>query len=287
MEAKSTKEIKLIANSVRHDIIEMLEASKSGHPGGSLSIADILSTLYFSGTMKYDSYDPNSPVRDHLILSKGHAAPALYAIYHQLGWIQDDELVTLRQLNSRLQGHPDCHYLPGLDVCSGSLGQGLSVACGEAISFLEKAKKTGDKPQHLWVITGDGELQEGSNWEAFMFASHKKLYNITVFVDLNNLQIDGHVTDVNSLGDIDAKLKAFGWNVKRISGHDVDQIKDACEWALASDDAPCAIVCETKKGKGVSFMEDECAWHGVAPSAEQAEEAYKELAAERVCIEGE
>ncbi|WP_130811437.1 transketolase [Olsenella sp. Marseille-P4559] len=283
---RSTHEVKLLANSMRHDIITMVSKAKSGHPGGSLSCTDILATLFLTGVMNYDEHDPKSPDRDILILSKGHAAPALYAAFHQIGWVRDDELGTLRQLGTRLQGHPDGHALPGVEVCSGSLGQGLSVSAGAALGFLADAPE-GARPRHVFCVCGDGELQEGSNWEALMFAPNHSLSNLTMFLDLNNLQIDGDVRKVNSLGDIDAKLAAFGWHVIHTDGHDVERLRAAVEEALAFSAAPTAIVCDTVKGKGVSFMENEAGWHGKAPNEEETALALADLDAERAQIEKE
>ena len=282
-----TRALELAANDLRHDIIAMLAKSHSGHPGGSLSAADVMSALFFSGVMDYDASDPNGHSRDRFFLSKGHAAPVLYAVYHRLGWLADEDMDTLRQLGSKLQGHPDSHACPGVEVCSGSLGQGLSVSAGCALGLKLDAAASGTVPQQVFCLLGDGELQEGSNWEAFMFAAHRGLDNLCAIVDLNNLQIDGHVTDVCSLGDIDAKLAAFGWNVTRVNGHDIAAVTDALAAAKAATGAPQAIVCETVKGKGVSFMEDQASWHGNAPSAEQAAVAIQELDAARALIEKE
>ena len=282
-----TRALELAANDLRHDIIAMLAKSHSGHPVGSLSAADVMSALFFSGVMDYDASDPNDHSRDRFFLSKGHAAPVLYAVYHRLGWLTDEDMDTLRQLGSKLQGHPDSHACPGVEVCSGSLGQGLSVSAGCALGLKLDAKAAGTAPQQVFCLLGDGELQEGSNWEALMFAAHRGLDNLCAIIDLNNLQIDGHVTDVCSLGDIDAKLAAFGWNVTRVNGHDIAAVVDALAAAKAATGAPQAIVCETVKGKGVSFMEDQASWHGNAPSAEQAAVAIQELDAARALIEKE
>lgn len=283
----SVPELKLVANAMRQDEIRMLEQAKSGHPGGSLSVTDILVTLWFGGVMTYDPSNPKWAGRDRLVLSKGHAAPALYAAFRQLGWVSDEDLMTLRTLGSKLQGHPDPNYCDGVEVCSGSLGQGLSVSCGMALGAQLDAKKDGGAARRVWCVVGDGELQEGSNWEALMFAAHNKLDNLTVVVDLNNLQIDGHVTDVNSLGDIDAKMAAFGFEVSRVNGHDVAQLLDAFKAARAATGAPTCVICETVKGKGVSFMEDQAGWHGTAPNHEQAEQALAELSSERARLEQE
>ena len=278
-------ELKLAANTLRRDVIDMLEKSKSGHPGGSLSAADIVATLFFSGVMKYNHNNPEDHTEDRFFLSKGHVAPVLYAAYHLLDWLHDEDMVTLRQLGSRLQGHPDCHACPGIEVCSGSLGQGLSVAAGCALGLSLDALANGERAKKVFVLLGDGELQEGSNWEACMFAAHQKLDNLIAIVDLNNLQIDGHVTDVCSLGDIDEKFRSFGWNVLRVNGHEVTEVRQALLAARdgreAGNTAPTVVICQTVKGKGVSFMEDQASWHGNAPSADQADLAREELDAAR------
>ena len=280
--AASDNEVRLIANDLRHDIIRMLEASKSGHPGGSLSSSDIMAELWFGGEMSYDPSDPASEGRDRFVLSKGHVAPVLYAVFKKLGWLEDEDIMSLRQLGSRCQGHPDNKVCPGVEVCAGSLGQGLSVAAGLALGLKLDAASS-----RVYVLCGDGEMQEGSNWEALMFAAHRKLDNLTMILDLNNLQIDGHVTDVCSLGDIEAKLAAFGWNVQVIDGHDVRAVRLALGKAKGVHGQPQAIVCTTVKGKGVSFMEDKASWHGTAPSHDQAVEALAELDAERTRLEKE
>lgn len=274
-------EVRLVANAMRHDVIHMLEVSKSGHPGGSLSATDILATLLFSGAMDFNPADPADHSADRLFLSKGHAAPALYAAYHQLGWLADEDMDTLRQLGSKLQGHPDSHACPGVEVCSGSLGQGLAVAAGAALGMRLDAKRAGQPAHRAYVVCGDGEMQEGSNWEALMFAAHEGLDNLTMLLDLNNLQIDGHVSDVCSLGDIYGKLSSFGWSVQAVDGHSVEALVAALAKAKEVKGQPQAIVCSTVKGKGVSFMEDQQGWHGVAPTPEQAQAAMAELDQER------
>ncbi|WP_297037503.1 transketolase [uncultured Enorma sp.] len=275
---RSDAEIALIANRMRRDEIEMLASAGSGHPGGSLSATDIMATLFFSGALGYDPADPENPARDRFVLSKGHAAPVLYATLAQIGYLPHEELVTLRKLGSRLQGHPDCHLCPGVEVCSGSLGQGLSIACGMAMGLALDAARDGSEPQRVFVLTGDGELQEGQNWEAAMFAGHRKIDNLIAIVDSNNLQIDGHVSDVCAVQPLDEKFRAFGWNVIVLeNGHDIPAIRAALEEAVATQGAPCAIICPTIKGKGVSFMEDQANWHGVAPNAEEAARALEEI----------
>ena len=277
--ARSDAEIALIANRMRHDIIEMLGAAGSGHPGGSLSATDIMATLFFSGLLGMDSADPNNPERDRFILSKGHAAPALYAILVQLGYIPHDEILTLRQVGSRLQGHPDRHACPGVEVCTGSLGQGLSVGSGMALGLRLDAAHAGNgaEPQRVFVLLGDGEMQEGENWEAAMFAGHQHLDNLVAIVDNNNLQIDGHVTDVNTIEPVADKFRAFGWETLAVDGHDIAAIRAALEQAVAISGKPVCIVAKTVKGKGVSFMEDQVSWHGNAPSAEQTAAALAEI----------
>ena len=270
-------EIEFVANRMRRDIIEMLEAAGSGHPGGSLSAADIMATLYYSGVLAWDPADPCSPERDRFVLSKGHVAPALYAVLAQMGYLPHEELTTLRKLGSRLQGHPDSNLCPGVEVGTGSLGQGLSIAAGMAMGLALDAKASGEEPRRVFALTGDGELQEGQNWEALMFAAHRKLSNLVVLVDNNNLQIDGHVTDVCSIDPLDEKLRAFGWHVITCDGHDVAAIRAALAEAVACTASPAAIIFKTIKGKGVSFMEDQASWHGNAPSAEQAAQALAEI----------
>ena len=275
--AKSDSEIAMIANRMRRDVIEMLAASGSGHPGGSLSAADIVATLFFSGVLGYDPANPENPERDRFVLSKGHAAPVLYALFAQIGYLPHEELVTLRQMGSRLQGHPDAHQCPGVEVCTGSLGQGLSVSSGIALGFRLDAARDGSVPQRVFCLLGDGEMQEGQNWEAAMFAGNRKLDNLVAIVDSNNLQIDGHVSDVNAIEPIADKFRSFGWHAIAVDGHDVAALRAALANAVAYEGAPVVLVAKTVKGKGVSFMEDQVGWHGVAPTAEQAAQAYAEL----------
>lgn len=275
--ARSDAEIALVANRMRHDIIEMLGAAGSGHPGGSLSATDIMATLFYSGLFGMDPADPENPERDRFILSKGHAAPALYALLVQLGYIPHDEITTLRQVDSRLQGHPDRHACPGVEVCTGSLGQGLSTGSGIALGFKLDAKRDGSEPRRVFVLLGDGEMQEGENWEAAMFAGNQELDNLVAIVDLNNLQIDGHVTDVNNIEPVADKFRAFGWEAIAADGHDIASVRAALEAAVAVSGRPAVIVAKTIKGKGVSFMEDQVSWHGNAPSPEQTEVALAEI----------
>ena len=272
MDAITKKQLEQIACKVRIGIIEGVHAAKAGHPGGSLSIAEILTYLYFK-EMNIDPANPKDAKRDRLVLSKGHAAPALYATLAQRGYFSPNELLTLRQIGSRLQGHPDMKNIPGVDMSTGSLGQGISAAVGMALS----SKHFGDN-YNVYTILGDGEIEEGQVWEAAMFASNKGLSNLTAFVDLNNLQIDGTIDEVNSAKPVDKKFEAFGWHTIIIDGHDYDAIEAALNEAKTID-KPVAIIANTIKGKGVSFMENAVGWHGTAPNDEQYEVAMAELTA--------
>ena len=270
MEATFKTQLEKIACKVRIGIIEGVHAAKAGHPGGSLSIAEILTYLYFK-EMNIDPKNPKDPKRDRFVLSKGHAAPALYATLAERGYFSPDELLTLRQIGSRLQGHPDMKNIPGVDMSTGSLGQGISTAVGMALS----SKHFGDN-YNVYTILGDGEIEEGQVWEAAMFASNKKLSNLTAFIDLNNLQIDGTIDEVNSAKPVDKKFEAFGWHVITINGHDYDAIEAALAEAKIVD-KPVAIIAETTKGKGVSYMENAVNWHGAAPNDELYAVAMEEL----------
>ena len=271
MEKLKLKELKLNACKVRMGIIEGVFAAKSGHPGGSLSIADVLTYLYFN-KMNIDPANPDKADRDRFVLSKGHAAPALYSVLANRGYFDTEILKTLRHVGSILQGHPDKKHIPGVDMSSGSLGQGISCATGMALS----AKHFGDSFR-VYTIVGDGESEEGQVWEAAMFAAAKKLNNLTAFVDVNGLQIDGTVEEVNNPLPLDEKFAAFGWNVIVIDGHDFEQIENALIEAEKVTDKPTAIIMKTVKGKDVSFMENNVSWHGAAPNAEQYEVAMSEL----------
>ncbi len=264
-------ELAKVACKVRMGIIEGTFNAKSGHPGGSLSIAEIISYLYFK-EMNIDPENPKADLRDRFVLSKGHAAPALYAVMANRGYFPVEELKTLRKPDSRLQGHPSMNYLPGIDISSGSLGQGISAACGMALG----AKLKGDAFR-VYTILGDGEIEEGQVWEAAMYAAAKKLDNLVAFVDNNNLQIDGTVEEVNSPYPIPEKFAAFGWNVIEIDGHNFEEIEAALNNARECKNKPTAIIATTIKGKGVSFMENQVSWHGSAPNAEQYEIAMNEL----------
>ena len=261
------------AKEVRRNILKMVHNAKSGHPGGSLSGADILTVLYEKCLNIPTNWDKDSDFdkRDRFIISKGHASPLLYAILAKHGIISKDELLTFRKMNSKLQGHPARGYLPGIETSTGSLGQGLSVGCGIAMGL-----KLDKNPAKVVVYMGDGELQEGSCWEAFMQAAHRNLDNLIAIIDRNKLQIDGCTENVMALGDVSEKIKAFGWNVIEIDGHNIEEIYSAVEKAKESD-KPFAIIARTIKGKGVSFMENQAGWHGKAPNDEQLELALKEL----------
>lgn len=271
MDVISKNELAKIACNVRMGIIEGTFNAKSGHPGGSLSIAEILTYLYFK-EMNVDPANPAKADRDRFVLSKGHAAPALYSVMAQKGYFPVEELKTLRKVDSRLQGHPSMKCLPGIDISSGSLGQGISAACGMALGA-----KLSNADFRVYSILGDGEIEEGQVWEAAMYASAKKLDNLVAFVDNNNLQIDGTVEEVNSPYPIPEKFAAFGWNVIEIDGHSFDEIEAALNSARECKGKPTAIVATTVKGKGVSFMENQVNWHGSAPNAEQYEAAMNEL----------
>lgn len=259
------------AKQLRRDIISMLAEAGSGHPGGSLSIADIITYLYYE-EMRVDPQNPAWPDRDRFVLSKGHGAPALYAALAGRGFFPREELLRLRKINSPLQGHPDMKKVPGVDMSTGSLGQGVSAAVGMAL-----AGKLDKKDYYVFAVLGDGEIEEGQVWEAAMAAAHYRLDNLIAFLDHNGLQIDGPVTDVMSPEPVEDKFRAFGWHVERINGHSLSEIARAVEAAKKVNDKPTMIIADTVKGKGVSFMENQVGWHGNAPSREQAEQALAEL----------
>ena len=260
------------AKEIRKSIVSMITEAKSGHPGGSLSATDILTALYFS-EMNVDPTNPKMEGRDRFVLSKGHAAPAIYATLAEKGYFSKDELMTLRKFGSRLQGHPDMKKLPGIEISTGSLGQGLSVANGMALNA-----KIFDENYRTYVVLGDGEIQEGQIWEAAMTAAHYKLDNLCAFLDSNNLQIDGNVSEIMGVEPLDKKWEAFGWNVIKIDGHNFEEILSALDKAKECKDKPTMILAKTVKGKGVSFMENVCGFHGVAPTLEELERALAELA---------
>ena len=269
-------ELQKTATIIRKYIIEEVFSAKSGHPGGSLSCTDIFTTLYFE-EMNVDPKNPKMDNRDRFVLSKGHTSPALYATLAEKGFFPKEDLKTFRHKDSYLQGHPDMKNIPGVDMSTGSLGLGISAACGMALSA-----KISEKSYRVWAILGDGESQEGQVWEAAMFAAHYGLNNLAIFVDFNGLQIDGPVAEVMNPSPLDEKFKAFGWNVAVIDGHDFDQI-DAAVKAAKSSDKPFAIIAKTVKGKGVSYMENKCEWHGSAPKTEQYEIGMKDLE-NAVCV---
>lgn len=265
------KELQKIAYKIRRDAIDAVYSAASGHPGGSLSIAEILAYLYFE-EMNIDPKNPKKPDRDRFVLSKGHAAPGLYAALAERGYFPVEELKTLRQIDSVLQGHPDMKHIPGVDMSTGSLGLGISAACGMAL-----AAKQMKQDWRVWTIVGDGESEEGQVWEAAMFAAHYKLDNLCAFIDWNGLQIDGAVKDVMNPTPLDEKFKAFGWHVIMIDAHDLAAIDAAVKEAKATKGQPTAIIAKSVKGKGVSYMENAVNWHGAAPKQEQYEIAVKEL----------
>ena len=270
----NTLELQKTANEVRKGIVSAVHAAKAGHPGGSLSAADVFTYLYFE-EMNIDPKDPKKADRDRFVLSKGHTAPGLYAALAQRGYFPKEDLLTLRHLGSYLQGHPDMKHIPGVDMSSGSLGQGISAAVGMAISA-----KLSDESYRVYTLLGDGEIQEGLIWEAAMSAAHNKLDNLTAILDWNGLQIDGKNEDVMTVAPVDEKFRAFGWNVIKIDGHDFEQIFDAFAQARACKGKPTMIIAKTIKGKGVSFMEGEYGWHGKAPNEEQTKQAIEELGGE-------
>lgn len=259
-----------IALEIRKGALTAVYTAASGHPGGSLGIAELLAYLYFE-EMHVDPKNPKDPDRDRFVLSKGHTSPALYAALAEKGFFPKEDLKTFRQKDSYLQGHPDMKHIPGVDMSTGSLGQGISAACGMALSG-----KISEKKYRVWTILGDGECEEGQVWEAAMFAAHYGLNNLCAFVDFNGLQIDGPVTEVMNPTPLDTKFAAFGWNTLVIDGHDFDQIASAVDAAKRSA-KPTAVICKTTKGKGVSYMENVCSWHGSAPKTEQYEQGMREL----------
>lgn len=262
------------AANIRTGIVKAIGAAGSGHPGGSLSAADIVTALYFK-EMNIDPKNPKMEVRDKFILSKGHAGPVQYAALAERGYFPKEDILQLRKLGGKFQGHPDMKKVPGVEMSTGSLGQGFSVAGGMAI-----ANKLDNNPGRIYTLLGDGEIQEGIIWEAAMSAAHYKLDNLVAIVDNNGLQIDGKNDDVMKVSPIDEKFKAFGWNVINIDGHDFGQILEAFDKARACKGMPTAIIAKTVKGKGVSYMEDNAGWHGKAPKPEELEQAMKELGGE-------
>ena len=271
MKITNIKELEKLANEIRIQIINQVYNANSGHPGGSLSSTDILTVLYFN-QMNINEKEPQSPLRDRFVLSKGHCVPALYATLAKRGFIKEEELTKFRKIDGLLQGHPDKNKVPGIDMSTGSLVQGLSVANGMAIS-----SKMNHEGYRVYCLLGDGEIEEGQVWEAAMTASKYKLDNLCVVVDSNNLQIDGTVEEVQGLDNIEGKFKNFGFNTIIVNGHDMQQLIDSFETAKLTKGKPTAIIAKTVKGKGISFMEGKAEWHGKAPNKEQYEQAIKEL----------
>lgn len=268
----NTLELQKIANEVRKGIVTAVHAAKAGHPGGSLSAADVFTYLYFE-EMNIDPKDPKKPDRDRFVLSKGHTAPGLYSVLAQRGYFPKEDLLTLRHLGSYLQGHPDMKHIPGVDMSSGSLGQGISAAVGMAISG-----KMSNESYRVYTLLGDGEIQEGQVWEAAMMAGHRKLDNLVVIVDNNGLQIDGDIAEVCSPYPIDKKFEAFNFHVINVAdGNDMDQLRSAFAEARQTKGMPTEIIMKTVKGKGVSFMENQASWHGMAPNDEQYKVAMADL----------
>lgn len=259
------------AKTIRKDIVEMIHAAGSGHPGGSLSAADILTSLYFE-VMDIDPENPKKEDRDKFVLSKGHAAPVLYSALARRGFFCPEELMNLRKMGAMLQGHPDMKGIPGVEMSTGSLGQGFSTVVGMAM-----AMKMDQSKNYVYTLLGDGELNEGLIWEAAMSAAHYKLDNVIAILDYNGLQIDGKNSDVMSIKPVDEKFMSFGWDVSFVDGHNIEEIIDAVEKAKQVEGKPSMIIATTIKGKGVSFMEDQAGWHGQAPSNEQLEIALKDL----------
>ena len=266
----NTAELSSVCKAVRRDIINMTANAGSGHPGGSLSAVELMVSVFFNH-MRIDPQNPKMPERDRFVLSKGHAAPCYYAVLAERGFISRDEFKNFRQLHSILQGHPDCKKVPGVDASTGSLGQGCSIAVGMALGA-----KVHKQDVNVYTILGDGECQEGQIWEALMSAAHYKLDNLTVIIDNNGLQIDGSNNEVMSLGDLAAKVRAFGFEVFELDGHDLEAIEAALS-ARTAPGVPKCILAHTVKGKGVSFMENQVGWHGKAPNEEQRQQALKEL----------
>ena len=279
MTANEKKQLMAAACKVRMCVIKGTHAAKAGHPGGSLSAADLFTYLYCK-ELNVDPKDPKWEERDRFVLSKGHTAPGLYAALALRGFFPEEDLLTLRHIGSYLQGHPNMNTVPGVDMSTGSLGQGVSAACGMALAARQQGKSS-----RVYTLLGDGEIQEGQVWEAMMFAHHYKLDNLCVIIDNNGLQIDGHVADVMSPYPIPEKLRAFGFEVAEIDGHDFEQIEAAFTKARETKGVPFAIVMKTTKGKGVSFMENQAGWHGKAPNDEEYEIAMKELSAQLAEVE--
>lgn len=271
MDKKRICELSVIANKVRKNALTAVYSAKSGHPGGSLSIAEVLTLLYFE-VMNIDPKNPKNPDRDRFVLSKGHTAPALYSVLALRGYFPEEDIKTFRRIDSYLQGHPDMKGVPGVDMSTGSLGQGISAAGGMALSA-----KLDNKDYRVYTVLGDGELEEGQVWEQAMFAAHYKLDNLTAFIDFNGLQIDGNITDVMNPTPIDKKFEAFGWHVIVCDAHSFNELEAAVNEAKATKGKPTAVIMKSVKGKNVSFMENNAGWHGSAPNEEQYNQAIGEL----------
>ncbi|MEO7143312.1 MAG: transketolase [Bryobacteraceae bacterium] len=269
---KNVEELKAICKTTRRQIVEMITAAKSGHPGGSLSEVEIVVTLFYD-VMRHDPQNPKWPERDHFILSKGHACPALYAVMAQCGYTPVDQLNTLRKLGSIYQGHPDVRFIPALEASTGSLGEGVSLGIGMAL-----AARLNQSPSRSYVILGDGECQEGQIWEAAMFGGYHHVDNLCVIVDYNRIQLDGFVKDIMDIAPLAEKWKSFGWHTIEIDGNDIASVQAALAEAAATKIKPSAIIANTIKGKGVSFMENNPKFHGTAPTVEEMQKALKELA---------
>lgn len=271
MDKQRICELSIIANKVRKNALTAVYSAKSGHPGGSLSIAEILTLLYFE-VMNIDPKNPKNPDRDRFVLSKGHTAPALYSTLALRGYFPIEDIKTFRRIDSYLQGHPDMKGVPGVDMSTGSLGQGISAAGGMALSA-----KLDNKDYRVYTVLGDGELEEGQVWEQAMFAAHYKLDNLTAFIDFNGLQIDGNITEVMNPTPIDKKFEAFGWHVIVCDAHSFNELEAAINEAKATKGKPTAVIMKSVKGKNVSFMENNAGWHGSAPNEEQYNQAIQEL----------
>jgi transketolase len=270
---KSLEELQAIAKEIRRDIIQMITAAGSGHPGGSLSAVEILTTLYFGGAMKHDPANPKWADRDRIVLSKGHAAPVLYSVMAEAGYVPKDKLNTLRKLGSIYQGHPDVRFIPALDASTGSLGEGVSLVLGMGL-----AAKLDNSPSRAYCILGDGESQEGQVWEGAMFGGYHKIDNVCAIVDSNRIQLDGFVKDIMEVEPLMDKWKAYGWHAIDVNGHDIPALQAAFAEAAATKGKPTVLIARTVKGKGVSFMENNPKFHGVAPTKDEAALALKELA---------
>ncbi|MCC7237698.1 MAG: transketolase [Bryobacterales bacterium] len=272
-ETRSVQELQAVCKQIRRHIVTMIAAAKSGHPGGSLSAVELIVSLYFGGRMRHDPKNPRWKDRDRFVLGKGHAAPVLYAVLAEAGYTPVGELNTLRKLGSIYQGHPDRRFIPALEASTGSLGEGLSLACGMAL-----AARLDGSPARAYTMLGDGEIQEGQVWEAAMFAAFHKIDNVVCIVDYNRIQLDGFVKDIMDIEPLTDKWRAFGWHVIELDGHDLNAVNAAYDEAAATKGKPSVLIAHTVKGKGVSFMENNPKFHGMAPTAEELQKALAELA---------